>query len=198
MVVIDMDENEPVWRCGRSGEPTITGVERFGDSLRRPTAAADQHERPGDGPDHVVQEPIGLNIDPEKPTDPVHSNSDDRPDATGPVGPMGLEAPEVVAALKRLGGPTHRFEVEPYWHMMTGSSMQRRWHRPVVEDIAVHFGACVEGGVEGLGLIKHLKDPDIVGEIGVEGADEDLGRIGGGGIEVSDLTDGMDPRIGPS
>ena len=87
-------------RCGGTGRAAVLGGQHLGDPRGGPAAGADQDEGAGDRADHVVQESVGLDVDPDEVVHPVHGDMRDRPDAAGAVGPVGLEAVEVVAALE--------------------------------------------------------------------------------------------------
>ena len=79
-----------------------------------------------------------------------------RPDAAGPVRPVGLEAAEVVPAQERLGRAVHRRDVEPVKDMPAIAELERAGDRAVVDHVAISLRLRVERRVERLG---HLPRP---------------------------------------
>ena len=87
-MVADPDEKKALRRAvgpasRRSSAARISATCRLG-----PLPLADLDERAGDRADHVVQEAVGLDVDPDEVVHPVHGDVRDRPDAAGAVGPV--------------------------------------------------------------------------------------------------------------
>ena len=90
----------------------VSAREDLADPGLGPLPLADEGERAGDRPDHIVQEAVGLDLDRHRLAFATGRDVEDRPDAAGPVGPVRLEAAEVVTAAEGLSGALHGVDVE--------------------------------------------------------------------------------------
>src|SRR4051812_33905550 len=57
-------QEQALGRRGRPGPAAVLGPQNLRHLGLGPVAAADVHERAGDGPDHIVQEAVGLHVQP--------------------------------------------------------------------------------------------------------------------------------------
>ena len=101
-----------------------------------------------------------------------------------------------MSPLEGLPGAVHRGDVERLVDVVAVAELERVGDGAVVDHVAVKFGPGVERRVERLGLLGRVLDPDIGREHRVERLDEHLGPVGGGRVEVDDLTQRMDPGVG--
>src|SRR5262249_60947299 len=164
--------------------------------LLGPVAAADVHQRAGDGPDHVVQEAVRLHVQPDPVAEAVDGDVRDGADAAGAVGPFRLETAEVVGAGQRLRGSGHRGGVEGVARAVAVAAHEQVGHGPVVDDVAVEFADGVAVGVESVRCDVARADDDVLGQVGVDGPEQHGGGEPGGAVGVDDPAHRVNARVG--
>src|SRR5262249_19582036 len=93
-------------RCGTS-LTAIFGMQNLRDLVFRPVASADIHERAGNRSHHIVQETVGLHVEPNPVSQAIHRQVGDGPDAGQAVGPNRFENPEIMSAAQTPGPTAH-------------------------------------------------------------------------------------------
>ena len=113
------------------------------------------------------------------------------------VGPLGLEAAEVVPADERLGRPRHRRRVERLPARGSSSAAGTGRHRAVVDHVAVQLAHGVAVGVERLRHVLGRRATTTSSrQMGVDRPQQTFGGELRVGVEVDDLADGVDAGIG--
>src|SRR6266852_8506347 len=90
-----------------SGFAAVAGFENLRDLAFRPITTADIHERAGDGSHHIVQETIGLHVQPNPLPEAIHGHMRDGSDAGHAIGPIGFEAAEIMPSVQTFGRSSH-------------------------------------------------------------------------------------------
>lgn len=195
---MDAEELEPAGGGVGAGGASVAGAEGVSREGDGPRAGADEHEGAGDGADHVVKEAVGLDLDGDAVAVAIDVHGEDGSDAAETVGPVGFEGSEIVPAEQGARGFAHGADVEVRGDVPGDAAKEGVGEGAVVDEVSVALGFGVERGVEGLGDFLGAGDADVGGEGGVEGAEEDLGRVSGGGVEMDDLGEGVDAGVGAS
>ena len=94
----DAHEKEPLGRRRRAGTSALARLENSRNLGDRPIAATDVDECARDGSDHIVQEAISLNINPDPVGEAIDGEMGNGADAAGAVGPVGLETAKIMGA----------------------------------------------------------------------------------------------------
>src|SRR5262249_18306520 len=138
-LVVYAHEKQPLRRCGWPSFLAVFACQNLGDFALRPEAAANVHERAGDGSHHIVQEAIGLRRDPYLLAGPTNRHMSYRPHARHAVRPIGFEAVEIVPASKRRGRAGHGGRIEHVTALAAIAAQERAGNRTVVNDIAIEL-----------------------------------------------------------
>ena len=194
-----MTRNKP---CGGAVGPAST---RSSAARTSPTQrlgrlpGPDQHQRPGDRADHIVQEAVGLDVDPDEVVHPAHGEVRDRPDAARAVGPVGLEAVEVVPAQERPGrrGSSPRRRAAGRRASCSGAGTGRR--RAVVDHVAVELRPWrrASRGTTGASPARS-RTRTSCGRVAFSALTKTSRRVPRRRVEVDDLPQRMDPGVGPA
>lgn len=220
-VVFDSEQAQPLRRGGRAGDATILGVENFGRPSYGPTTAAHLDQGADDSADHVVEESVGFDLEGDEivvgghesgqsrfgwkqigslpcPA-PLDGEVEDGSDAGFPLGSAGLKAAEVVGAEQSVGGVLHGFGVKAAVDVVPGElSGENFANRAVVDCVAISLADGVADCVEALGRFRHVEDNDVVGQVGVEGSQQNIGRQLRIGTKPNDLAKSMNAGVGPA
>jgi len=123
----------------------------------------------------------------------------DRADGGFSFGPAGLETAEVVGAQQGGGGAAHGVGVEAAVigipREMPGEHVA---DRPVVDRVAIAFAHRVADRVETGRRVGRVEHGDVMRQIGVQCADENLRRQRRMRAERDDLPEGVNPGVGPA
>ena len=127
--------------------------------------------------------------------EPLHGQVEDGPNAARPIGPVGLEAVEVVPSDEKPPRLAHGSLVERRMNVPAISKLKRAGDRPVVDHVAVPLRFRVERGVKSLGLFLGIEDTNVARHERVERPHECRRSMARDGEEVDDLAERMNPRI---
>jgi hypothetical protein len=194
----DPHEEQPLRGGGGAGEAAVPGLEHLGDTGLGPRAAADLHQAAGDRPHHVIEEAVGFHVDPDELTEAADAQVGDGADAGEAVGPLGLEAAEVVPADQARPGPAHRFNVKLLPHEPGVPAQERVWQPAVLDHIAVLLPHGVLVGTETLRHFDQFAHAHVLGQLRVDRLQQHVGAQFRGGVDVRHLADGVDAGIGPA
>jgi hypothetical protein len=198
LIVGDPHEKQALCRCCWSGLATVFGIENAKYVVLGPKAAANVDQCARYGTHHIVQETIGLYVDPDPIPGPVEAQMSDGPNARPPIGPAGFETMEVVPSDQWFGRTTHGGNVEPAAAEMRVPSHKHITDGTVVNDIPVQLAPCVSVGVEFLQDVLGMTNDHVVRQVRVNCADEGFRSIGAIAMEIYHLPDSMDTGIRPT
>src|SRR5207244_504754 len=112
------------------------------------------------------------------------------------VGPVGLEAVEIMSPTERLRRLAHRLDIESVPAVVAIAPEERTRNRPVVDEVAVKFPLGVAVGIECLGYIPGFRKYDICGKVGIDGPKQDVRSVARIGVEIHHLSNGVYSRVG--
>ena len=210
-----MHKEQPLSGAGVAGELAVLGEEDALDIVGGPVAATDVDEGARDDADHVVQEPVGFDLDGDEPlriglgvaaghaleyragTGAEHFQFMDGA-GTGDliVRPVRFEAAEVVMTEEAVGPGLHGRNIEVPADAPTEPAEDEVFDEAVVDQKAVALGERGIGGVEPGRDFRDLADDHVVGQAELERGPPAIDRDLALGFEAGHLSVGVDSRVG--
>src|SRR5262249_51998067 len=149
-------------------------------------------------PHHIVQETIRFYVDPNPVAHAIDCQMRDGADARHTVGPIGLEAMEVMPAFKRESGLAHGRSIQTILAVMAEAAQEEIRHGAVVNHITIQLPFGVVVGIESLRHVLGCTDNDIGRQMSVDSLDQSLGGMPRRAVKVDYLTDRMDSGVRPA
>src|SRR3972149_2088596 len=198
--IVDAYQKQSLRRCRGAGGAAVGGGEALGDPRFVFGAAAYFHETADDRPNHVVEEPVGLDLDRDevllRPPAPLHAEPVDGADAVLALCTAGFEAAEIVCAQEWPGGAGHGGVVETPVVLPAISTAEDIADRPVVDHVTVALAHCIADRVKTPVCVGGLQHGNVVRQLGVQCPPEHVGRQGRFRAEADHLTQGVNTGVG--
>lgn len=211
-----MHQKQPLGGAGVAGELAVLGKEDAFDIVGGPVAATDVDEGARDDADHVVQEPVGFDLDGDEPlrvalgVDAGHplqhragtgAKDFEFVDGAGArdlvVGPVRFEAAEVVMAEQAVGPGLHRLDIEGPTDSPAEPAEDEVLDQTVVNQVAITLGERGISGVEPGRNLGHLAHDHVIGQPELERVTPAINRDLALGFEVGHLPVRVDTGVGP-
>jgi len=189
---------QAVGRGGDAGQGALLDVQQFPCPVDRLLAGPDRDQGAGDIADHVVQKRIRGDVHDHPVALAVHLDEMHLPKRALGLAALGAERGKIVVADQVLRGLMHKVCVQRRMAPGRLRRGQRRFDRPVQDDVAVEARDRAVARVKVADRRFGPEDAHAVGQVGVAAHDPGIRFPFGGRIEMHDLFDRMHAGVGPA
>lgn len=183
-------------RCGDPARFAIPQLQNLGNPSHAPFAKTDSNQRSGNIAHHVLQERIRRDIEGDPVALAIHSDMLDLTNGRGRLAARRPECREIMSTEQVSGRLVHPVGVERLIHPPGAIAIQRRTLQPIQYAVAVAASGGREARVKRIVDGLHPGHADIVGETAVCSQEPAASTALTLGIEVDDLTRGMNAGVG--